>query len=102
VRHFVDSSTLCGSLWTAVRCAAFCGQQYVVRHFVDSSTLCGSLWTAVRCAEFCQVLGLGVCKKVGIEWNRTVGSRMVLTERQESSLLRETDGTVMYGTNSAQ
>ena len=44
--------------------------------------------------EVCQVLGLGVLK-VGIEWNRTADSRMVLTER-------ETDGTTLYVTNSAQ
>jgi len=42
-------------------------------HFVDSSTLC----------EVCQLLCLGVLKKLGIEWNRTADSRMVLTERRD-------------------
>ena len=35
--------------------------------------------------EVCQVLGLGVLKKLGIEWNRTAHSRMLLTDRQDST-----------------
>jgi hypothetical protein len=31
--------------------------------------------------KFCQVFGLGVLKKLAIEWNKTADSRMVLTER---------------------
>ena len=51
----------------------------IARHFVDSSALCGSV------LEFG-----GVLKKIGIEWNRTADSRTVLTERQDSSLQKET------------
>jgi hypothetical protein len=58
---------------------------------VDSSTLCGSVSGFV----------FGCVGKFGIEWNRTADSRAVLNERQDSSLQRETDDTVVYGTDSA-
>ena len=45
------------------------------------------LWTEVRCVEVCHVLGLGVLKKLGIEWNRTTDSRMVLTERRDMTTM---------------
>ena len=62
----------------------------IARHFVDISRLCGN------------VSGFeGELKKVGTEWDRTADSRMVLTERQDSSLQRAAYGTAMYGTNSA-
>jgi hypothetical protein len=57
------------------------------------------LWTRVGCAEVCQVFCLGMLRKLGIEWNRRADSRMVLTERQDSSLLRGTNGTAVCGTN---
>jgi hypothetical protein len=43
----------------------------------------------------------GCVGKFGIEWNSAADSRAVLNERQDSSLQGETDGTSVYGTNSA-
>jgi len=49
----------------------------------------------------CQGLCFGALKNVGIGWNRTAGDRMMLTERQGSSLQMTVYGAAMYGTNSA-
>jgi hypothetical protein len=87
-------------IWTVLKSTVghFAGEviRSSVYHFAMNETewptvqkLSAILWTAVRRVEVCQVLGLGVLKKVGIEWNRTADSRMVLNERQDSSLLRE-------------